>query len=742
MPERARAVVVGGGVIGCSVLYHLAKLGWTDSLLVEQYQLTHGSTWHSAGLVGQLRSSLSLTKLMQYSVGLYAELKELTGNDPGWHQLGGLRLASSQARLEEIRRQASWAKTFGLPMEIVSAEEAQGLFPPLSTDGVVAAAFIPDDGYLDPSQLTFSLADAARRLGAEIETRTTVTGIETRDGRVVAVATDKGRIECEVVVDAAGMYAPEIARLVGVDLPIIPFGHQYLITEPFAPPLEPLPTLRDPDNLIYFRTEVGGLVMGGYERKPAPWALDGIPSGFEAKLLPEEWERMEELFTNAIHRVPAMETAEVKKFFNGPEAFTPDADFLLGETDVPGFWVAAGGCAHGLAGAGGIGKVMGEWIVDGRPEWDVWPLDVRRFGRQYRSQAYTLARSYEALSQYYDIKYPGEEKQAGRPLRVSPVYARHQELGAAFGEKGGWERVNWYESNAAGGDASLRPRGWAGENWSAAIEVEARAARESAALFDQSSFSKLEILGPGALAFLERLWHAPRDGSVYVNDITSAYTCLCLWGPRAREVLQPLTKTPLDFPYMSACELSVGDIPVLASRVTYVGELGWELYAPTEYGLQLWDTLSVEGVTPGGYRAIDALRLEKGYRAWASDLNAETTPTEAGLSFAVKLDKGDFIGRDALGGEPAQKLVCLVLDDPRAIALGSEPVRTAAGEIVGRVTSGGFGYAVGASIALAYIPVAYAEPGTPVAVDIFGEWVPAEVRAEPLYDPTGERVRA
>jgi 4-methylaminobutanoate oxidase (formaldehyde-forming) len=593
------------------------------------------------------------------------------------------------------------------------------------------------------------------------------------------------------------MYAPELARMVGVDLPIIPYGHQYLITEPFDPPLEPLPTLRDPDNLIYFRTEVGGLVMGGYERKPAPWALDGIPEGFEAKLLPEEWDRMEELFSNAITRVPAMENAEVKMFFNGPEAFTPDADFLLGETDVPGFWVAAGGCAHGLAGAGGIGKIMSEWIVDGRPEWDVWPLDLRRFGRQYRSQAYTLARSYEALSQYYDIKYPGEEKLAGRPLRVSPAYARHQALGASFGEKGGWERVNWYESNAAGGDESLRPRGWAGENWSPAIEVEARAARESAALFDQSSFSKLEVLGPGALAFLERLcankidrpvgtivytqllnarggieadlsvtrraedrfllvtgtafgthdraWlerNAPRDGSVYVNDVTSAYACLCLWGPRARDVLQPLTKTPLDFKYMSSREISVGNIPVTASRVTYVGELGWELYCPSEYGLQLWDALTAAGgVTPGGYRSIDALRLEKGYRAWASDLNAETTPDEAGLSFAVKRDKGDFIGRDALR-EPEQKLVCLVLDDPRAIALGSEPVRAADGTIVGRVTSGGYGYAVGASIALAYVPLAYTEPGTALAVDIFGDWVDAEVRAEPLYDPAGERVRA
>jgi 4-methylaminobutanoate oxidase (formaldehyde-forming) len=575
--------------------------------------------------------------------------------------------------------------------------------------------------------------------------------------------------------------------MVGVGLPIIPYGHQYLITEPFDPPLEPLPTLRDPDNLVYFRTEVGGLVMGGYERRPAPWALDGIPEGFEAKLLPEEWDRMDELFANAITRVPAMETAEVKMFFNGPEAFTPDADFLLGETDVPGFWVAAGGCAHGLAGAGGIGKVMGEWIVDGRPEWDVWPLDLRRFGRQYASQAYTLARSYEALSQYYDIKYPGEEKKAGRPLRMSPVYARHAALGAAFGEKGGWERVNWYESNAARGDESLRPRGWAGENWSPAIEVEARAAREAIALFDQSSFSKLEVRGPGALAFLERMcanridrpvgtivytqllnqrggieadlsvlrrdedrfllvtgtafgthnraWlarHAPDD--VSVDDVTSAYACLCLWGPKVRDVVD------LDFPYMQARELAIGDVPVIASRVTYVGELGWELYCPAEYGLRLWDTLNVDGVTPGGYRAIDALRLEKGYRAWASDLTSETTPYEAGLGFAVKRDKGEFIGRDALA-EPRQKLVCLTLADPRSVALGSEPVRVG-GEVVGRVTSGGYGYAVEASIAYAYVPVEHAEPGTRLSIDIFGDWVEAEIRPEPLYDPKGERVRA
>ena len=810
MRDRARAVVIGGGVGGCSILYHLAKLGYADSVLVEQFQLTHGSTWHSAGLVGQLRSSVSLTKMMMYSVGLYSELADLTGKDAGWHQLGGLRLASSQARLEEIRRQNAWARTFGLPMEIVSAQEAQERFPPLSTDGVLAAAYLPYDGYLDPSQLTQALADGARRLGAEIETRTRVTGIALRDGRVQAVVTDRGTIECEVVVCAAGIYTPEVARLVGVDVPIIPFGHQYLITEPFEPPLEPLPTLRDPDNLVYFRTEVGGLVMGGYERTPAAWALDGVPDGFEAQLLAEDWDRMEELFTNAIHRVPALGEAPIKRFFNGPEAFTPDAEFILGESPVPGFWVAAGFCAHGLAGAGGIGKVMAEWIIDGQPEYEVWALDIRRFGGQYRSQSFTLKRTYEALSKYYDIKYPGEEKTSARPLRVSPAYARHVALGAVFGEKSGWERVNWYASNEAAGDPGLRPRGWAGENWSPAIAVEAGATRTAVGLFDESSFAKLEVLGPGALDLLQRLCandvarpagrvtytqllnerggiecdlsatrlaadryllvtgtafgthdrrvlsaDLPADGSVEVVDVTSAYACFGLWGPRARDVLQPLTKASLanaDFRYMRAREIAVGDVPCIALRVTYVGELGWELYCPSEFGAALFDALleagAPHGLVPCGYRAIDALRLEKGYRAWAADITPDTTPDEAGLGFAVKLDKGvDFVGRAAVAaaraqGAPAQRLVCLVLDDPRAIGLGSEPVRVPGADVVGRVTTGGYGFAVAASIAWAWVPAAQAAPGTRLEVDIFGDWVGAEVREEPLYDPTGDRIRA
>jgi len=807
MRTEARAVVIGGGVGGCSILYHLAKLGWSDVVLIEQYGLTHGSTWHSAGLVGQLRSTVSLTKMMQYSVGLYADLKDETGKDPGWHELGGLRLASSKPRMEELQRQAGWAKSFGLPVELISAKEAQELFPLMSTEGVEGALFLPQDGYLDPSQLTFALADGARLRGAEIEQRTRVTGITLRNGRVHEVVTDNGTIRTDVVINAGGMYAPQIARMAGVDVPIIPYAHEFLVTEAFDPPLQPLPTLRDPDNLVYWRTEVGGLIMGGYERDPAPWALDGVPDGFEAQLLPEDWERFDELLGNSIRRVPAMESAEVKKLFNGPEAFTPDGEFILGESDVPGFWVAAGFCAHGLAGAGGMGWQMAEWIVNGEPSLDLWHMDIRRFGRQYRSQGYTLARATEVYATYYDIKYPNHERRAGRPLRLSPAYARVAELGASFGEKSGWERANWFEPNAADGDEALRPRGWAGENWSPAIHAEAMATREHAGLFDETSFAKFEVQGPGALELLQHLcandvdrppgsvtytqmlnrrggiecdftvtrlgddrfrvvtgtafgnhdmaWvrkHMPGDGSVQLHDVTSAYACFGLWGPRARDILTPLTRSDLSnqaFRYMTAQEISIGSVPCLAVRVTYVGELGWEIYCPAEYGQRLWDMLWQAGREHGmracGYRAIDALRIEKGYRVWGSDMTPEDTPDEAGVSFAVKPDKGDFVGREALLATrlraPDRRLCCLVLDDPRSVCLGSEPVRVG-GEITGRVTTGGYGFAVAASIAYAYLPASASETGTDVEVEVFGEWIPARVAAEPLWDPAGERIRA
>jgi glycine cleavage system aminomethyltransferase T/glycine/D-amino acid oxidase-like deaminating enzyme len=799
MKTRAQVVVIGGGVGGCSVLYWLTRLGWRDVVLVERAELTSGSTFHSAGLVGQLRSSLSLTKMMMSSVELYRTLGDEVGLETGWHEVGSLRLASTPERMEELARQSGWATTFGLPLELVSAEEAQKLFPPMSTEGVLGAAYLPTDGYIDPSQLTFALAEGARRGGAEIYQQTRVTGIGVERGRVTGVATDHGEIEADIVVNAGGMFAKEIGALAGVNVPIVPMAHEYLVTKPAGLPTD-MAQIRDPSLLVYFRPESGGLIMGGYERHPAPWALDGIPPDFNGKLLAEDWPRFEELMRNALVRVPSLEEMEVVKLINGPEAFTPDGEFILGPTEVRGLWTAAGFCAHGLAGAGGLGQLVAEWIVDGVPSLDVWHMDSRRFGRAYRSPDYTLARTLEVYETYYDVKYPGHERTAGRPLRLSPAYSRLAELGASFGEKSGWERANWFEPNAVRGDEALRPRGWAGRNWSPAIGAEHLACREQAAIFDETSFAKIEISGEGAAALAEHLcanrvarevgaitytqmlnarggiecdftvtrldderfrivtgtafgrhdlaWireHAP-DG-VTVDDVTSAYACFGVWGPHAREILQPLTKTALDFPYMRARELSVGSVPCLALRVTYVGELGWELYCPTEYGAVLWDAIWEPGrelgLVAGGYRAIDSLRLEKGYRAWGADITPDDTPFEAGLGFAVKLDKGDFLGRAALLGaqEPERRLCCLVLDDPRAVALGSEPVRVE-GAASGRVTSGGYGYSVERSIAYAYLPEGYTGPGQPVEVEIFGEWTPGVVAEEPLWDPSGDRIRA
>ena len=425
-------------------------------MLVERAELTSGSTFHSAGLVGQLRGSLSLTKMMMASVELYRVLEAEVGLETGWREVGSLRLASSQERQEEIARQAGWAKTFGLPLELISPDEAAELFPPMPTDGVVGAAYLPTDGYVDPSQLTLALAEGARRRGAEIEQHTRVTGIRVRRGRVEAVETDQGEIETDVVVNAGGMYAREIGALAGVDVPIVPMAHEYLVTRPAGLALD-LPTMRDPSLLVYFRPESGGLVMGGYERHCAPWGLDGIPSDFNSRLLEEDWPRFEELLENAVVRVPSLAEMEVVRLINGPEAFTPDGEFVLGPSDVGGFWVAAGFCAHGLAGAGGMGRLVAEWIVEGTPSLDVWEMDSRRFGSAYRSPGYTLARTKEVYETYYDVKYPGHERSAGRPLRVSPAYPRLQALGAAFGEKSGWERANWFEPNAEHGDESLRP---------------------------------------------------------------------------------------------------------------------------------------------------------------------------------------------------------------------------------------------------------------------------------------------
>jgi len=810
--DHARAVIIGGGVGGTSIAYHLAERGWTDIVLVDRAELTSGSTFHSAGLVGQLRSSVTLTTMMMYGAGLYRRLAAETGVDPSWHEVGSLRLASSPARFEELQRQASWAKTFGLPLELISPNEAHDRFPLMDPTGVLGAVWLPTDGWLDPSGLAMALAAGARQKGASIRTHTRVVGIGVERGRVTAVEVQlrdgsRETIGADVVVNAGGMFAPEIGRLAGVTVPIIPMAHQYLFTEAIEGVHAGLPQLRDPDNLVYFREEVGGLCMGGYERNPAPWSLDGVPPDFNGKLLAPDWPRFEEIMAGAVRRVPSIADAGVSRIINGPEAFTPDNEFILGESEVGGFFVAAGFSAHGIAGAGGIGRQVASWIVDGQPELDLWKMDIRRFGPAYRSRGYTLARSIENYATYYDIHYPNEERQSARPLRMAPTYDQLGALGAEFGEKSGWERPNWFETNAAAGDESLRPRGWAGQHWSPAIGAEAMATRTTAALFDESSFAKLEITGPGALGFLERVcanridrpvgsivytqlldprggiqadltvtrtaessfmlvtgtavgnhdaaWlrsHLPDDGSVTLRDITAGRVCFGLWGPRARDILASVTPDDISdaaFPFLTARELSVGHVPVLALRVTYVGELGWELYAGTDYGRTLWSTVwdagRPHGLVAGGYRAIDALRLEKGYRVWSSDITPDETPYDAGLGFAVALEKGvDFLGRDALiaakAAGPRKRLRCLVLDDPRSVCLGNEPVRID-GAIVGRVTSGGYGYAVERSIAFAYLP-----PDAPIGsrgeIDVFGEWIGFKVVREPLYDPSNARIRS
>jgi glycine cleavage system T protein len=810
LPDRKRIVIIGGGVAGTSIAYHLALRGERDVVILERGTLTSGSTFHSAGLVGQLRGSVTLTSMMMYSAQLYRDLARDPETDPGWVECGGIRLACTPARVEELKRQVGWAKTFGLPLEEISAKEAQELFPLMSTEHVLAATYLPTDGYLDPSRLCYSFAKEAKRMGVQIIEQTRVTAINTKANKVVSVTTDKGIIETELVVAASGFYAAEIARMVGVRVPIVPMSHQYVVTGAFRKVSKGdahLPTLRDPDNLVYYREDGAGLVMGGYEKKSAPAflnseLLDQVPKDFNGKLLPEDWDRLEEITINSAMRVPAMATAPIRQIINGPEAFTPDNEFCLGPTSVKGFFVAAGFCAHGIAGAGGVGREMAAWLLDGAPTMDLWEMDVRRFGAPYKSTSYTLAKIIENYESYYDIRYPGDDRKAGRPLKVSSAYSWHQKHQAVFGEKSGWERVNYYASNENPAFESLRPTGWAGKNWSTAIVTEALATREKAGLYDESSFSKIEIKGPGAAAYLEFLcsnkinkgpghvtytqmlnphggiesdvtvtqidantfrmisgtalhthdmaWltdHLPSDGSVVLNDVTASLTCFGLWGPSSREMLSMLTNQDLStetMPFLSMRETTIGGFSVQLVRVTFVGELGYEIYAPSENGLALWELLwktgQPFGVVACGYKAIDSLRAEKGYLYWGSDISPDVTPYEAGLNFAVAKDK-EFQGKKALVEKVnRKKLVTMILNNPKAVVLGNEPVRID-GMVVGRVTSGSYGVSIKSSIAFAYLPAENAVVGEQAEILVFGNWINAQVVKGPLYDPKGLKVR-
>ena len=812
LPSSAKVIIVGGGIVGCSVAYHLGKMGLTDVILLERGKLTCGSTWHAAGLVGQLRTSANITQLLGYSVALYDKLEQETGLATGWKRNGGLRLACNPERWTEVKRQATTATSFGLEMHLLTPKEAQELWPLMQVDDVVGAAFLPTDGQASPSDITMSLAKGARMVGVTIAENVTVTGIEVAGGRVRAVVTDRGRVTCDKLVICAGQWSRELGRMAGVNVPLVSVQHQYLITEKIEGVTPNLPTLRDPDRLTYWKEEVGGLVMGGYEPNPIPWATEGLPENFEFQLLDSDLDHFEPLLELAIGRVPVMQTAGIKEFINGPESFTPDGNFILGEAPgVRGVFVGAGFNAFGIASGGGAGMVLAEWIAKGEPPYDLWPVDIRRFGRNHLDTNWVRTRTLEAYAKHYTMAWPFEEYRSGRPLRRSPLYDRLKAQGACFGEKLGWERPNWF-ADLARREQPEDIYSYERQNWFEAVGREHQACREWVAVFDQTSFAKFLLSGrdaekalswiaandvgkpPGHLTYTQMLnarggiecdltvgklseteyyivtgtgfathdfdWISrsiPDGLEARLMDVTSSNAVLSVMGPRSRDVIQSLTEHDMSntaFPFGRLRRIDVAGAPVLALRVTYVGELGWELHIPVEFAASIYDALMAagepHGIANAGYRAIESLRLEKGYRAWGADIGPDHSPLVAGLGWAVKLKSATlFQGRAALEAQAAKPLPCLLAGfttDPSIILLGRETIYRD-GKRVGWLTSGGYGYTVGRSIGYGYVR----EPEHGVDRDkvLSGRYelelatlrVPAEVFLDPLYDPSMSRIK-
>ncbi|MDH5566197.1 MAG: FAD-dependent oxidoreductase [Myxococcales bacterium] len=804
MRSEARVVVIGGGVAGCSLLYHLTKLGWSDVVLLEKDELTSGSTWHAAGLCTQFIGSYNLMKLLKYSLDLYASLEAETGQAVDFHRCGSVRLAGTQDRLDEFHQRKGIADQIGVPCEIVSPERARELFPLIELEGVLGAAYLPTDGYVDPTGVTQALAKGALSAGAEIVRHAPVQALEREGGRWL-VKTPKGAIRAEIVVNAAGQWARELNRLVGSDLPIVPLEHHYLITEVVEEVRTrdtDLPVLRDAEASFYVRGEGGALLVGPFERHTKTWALDGIPGDFHSSLLPPDLERLEDVLEAVAKRVPAFANAGIKTVVNGPDGYTPDGRCLMGPVPgLPNFHVLAGFSIFGIVFGGGAGKYAAEWIVDGQPSDNMWEVDVRRFAAYANATKYVAERACEVYGHEYAIHYPEEERPAGRPLKTSPLYDRLLAKGAVYGARFGWERPLWFARAGAARDEYSYRRG----NWHAPVGEECRAVRSRVGVLDQTSFAKYEVSGPGAEAFLDRLcanalpkrvgrivltqmctpkggiecdltvtrlgadrfyvisaaatechdlaWiarHLPEDASVRLDNVTSRIGVLTLAGPRSRDVLAALADSDCSrkaFPFFSCRELHVGMAPVRALRISYVGELGYELHHPIEYQRHLYDLLMDAGrphdIIDFGYRTLDSMRLEKAYRLWGVDMSADYTPLEAGMDRFVDFGKGDFIGRDALVRQReqgvARSLACLVIDTRDADPHGYEPIY-AGDEILSYVSAGGYGHTVQKTIALAYLPSAHLAPGTDLEVEILGVRCPARVVEQPLYDPKNERL--
>ena len=686
LPAAARVVIVGGGVVGCSVAYHLTKLGWDDVLLVEQGRLSCGTTWHAAGLVGQLRSHASMTGLIRYSTRLYAELEAETGLSTGWKNCGSVSVARTAERMAQLRRTAASARAQGVAVEVISPREAADLWPPMETEDLVGGIWLPGDGSANPSDLTQSLAKGARDGGARIVEGVRVEDITTADGRVNGVVTDRGRIEAEIVVNCAGQWAREVGRMCGVPVPLHSAEHMYIVTGPIEGVHPDLPVMRDPDGYVYFKEDVGGLAMGGFEPDAKPWGMDGIPEGFEFALLPDDWDQFAVLMENALTRVPRLADADVKRFYNGPESFTPDNNFLLGEAPgLQNFFVGAGFNSMGIASAGGAGRALAEWIVEGGPTSDLWPVDVRRFAGFHANPRWLHDRVKETLGLHYAMPWPNRELASARPLRRSALHDRLAAKGAVFGSKMGWERANWF---AGPGESAVTEYSFGRQNWHGAVAREHAAVREAVGIFDQSSFAKLMVEGTDAREALDRLcagnvdvpvgrtvytgllnerggyesdltvmrldehrfllmtgsaqavrdldWirrRVPRDARCHVADVTSAWSVLSVMGPESRRLLRRVSGADLSneaFPFGDVREIDVGYANVLANRMSYVGELGWELVCPVELAVGVYELLHAEGAELGlvdaGYYALEGLRLEKGFRAWGRELTPGRRP--------------------------------------------------------------------------------------------------------------------
>jgi heterotetrameric sarcosine oxidase gamma subunit len=809
LPQQARVVIVGGGIAGASVAYHLTQLGLNDVVLLEQNQLAGGTTWHAAGLVGRLRTSNSLTKINKYSAELYAGLEKETGHPVGWKQVGSLIAAKSKDRMIQLRRTAAMAELLGVEVQIVGPEVVAEKWPLLRTDDILGGAWLPHDGKVLPKDVALALAKGAQRNGATIAEQCRTLEIEHANGRVTGVLTNQGRIKAEFIVLTGGMWTRELGLRCGVTIPLYPVEHHYVVTGPLPGAFDELPVGRDPDLCLYFRGEGNAVMLGAFQNFSKPWMVEKIPDSFSYQLLEPDWEKFAEPLANGKHRIPALETAKFAKFVNGPESFTPDNSFLMGETpELRNLFVLAGFNSVGIASAGGAGKYLAEWMLAGEQTMDLWSVDIRRFAPWANDRPFLRERVTEILGLHYQMAWPNREFETGRGLRKSPLHERLAARGACFGAKNGWERPNWFARD----DMSPKTEySFGRQNWFACHAAEHRAARESVAVFDQTGFSKFLLKGRDSVTLLQRLCgnnvDAPIGRAVYtgmfnarggfesdltvirlaadqfyiitgtsqttrdfdwikrnieateqveLTDVTNAYSVIGVMGPNSRQLLSNVTDTDLSnaaFPFLTARNIEIGKTTVRAVRITYVGELGWELHVPVEQASFVYETLMAAGkefgVANAGHYAINSLRLEKGYRAWGAELSPDDSPLEAGLGFAIDWTK-PFLGREALLKQKQlqlkRQLVIFVLEDPGPMLWGSEPIYRS-GQPVGYTTSGSYGHTVGAAVAMGYVnnPAGvnseFIKSGH-FEINVSGERFSARAYSRAPYDPERKRILA